>query len=71
LEGDGEFSTPELPLLAVSPQPSPTAAFAERILGDLGFVPSFADWVRTIRPEPWMGRAQPIHKLVDPFAVAA
>jgi hypothetical protein len=24
---------------------------------DLGFTPSFADWVRAIRPLPWMGRA--------------
>ncbi|RIA37379.1 hypothetical protein DFR49_3263 [Hephaestia caeni] len=40
----------------------------QHIVEDLGFIPSFADWVRCIRPEPWMGRAQPIHKLVDPFA---
>ena len=26
----------------------------------LGRIPSFADWVRAIRPEPWMGRASPI-----------
>jgi hypothetical protein len=38
---------------------------------DLGFIPSFADWVRCIRPEPWMGRAQPIHLNVDPFARGA
>lgn len=43
----------------------------QHIVGDLGFIPSFADWVRAIRPEPWMGRAQPIHKLVDPFATTA
>jgi hypothetical protein len=24
---------------------------------DLGFIPSFADWMKAIRPEPWMGRA--------------
>jgi len=24
---------------------------------DLGFIPSFADWMRAIRPLPWMGRA--------------
>ena len=36
---------------------------------DLGFIPSFADWARRIRPEPWMGRAQPIHRDVYPFAV--
>jgi len=41
----------------------------QHVREDLGFIPSFADWVRCIRPEPWMGRAQPIHKLVDPFAV--
>jgi len=23
---------------------------------DLGYVSSFADWVKAIRPEPWMGR---------------
>ena len=39
--------------------------------GDLGFIPSFADWVRCIRPKPWMGRAQPIHRNVDPFACGA
>jgi hypothetical protein len=40
----------------------------QHVFEDLGFIPSFADWVRCIRPEPWMGRAQPIHRLVDPFA---
>lgn len=33
---------------------------------DLGFIPSFADWVKAIRPEPWMGRAERIEALVDP-----
>src|SRR3546814_8620110 len=42
----------------------------QHVIEDLGFVPSFADWVRCIRPQPWMGRAQPIHKLVDPFAAS-
>ena len=40
----------------------------QHCIEDLGFVPSFADWVRCIRPQPWMGRAQPIHRAVDPFA---
>ena len=40
----------------------------QHCIEDLGFVPSFADWVRCIRPQPWMGRAQPIHRDVDPFA---
>src|SRR3546814_19355210 len=43
----------------------------QHVIEDLGFIPSFADWVRCIRPEPWMGRAQPIHATVDPFAIAA
>src|SRR3546814_15671749 len=44
----------------------------QHVREDLGFIPSFADWVRCIRPEPWMGRAQPIHRDLDPFeAVAA
>lgn len=29
----------------------------QHILEDLGRIPSFADWVRYIRPEPWMARA--------------
>jgi hypothetical protein len=43
----------------------------QHVIEDLGFIPSFADWVRCIRPQPWMGRAQPIHKLVDPFALTS
>ena len=36
----------------------PVRLIAERhIREDLGRVPGFADWVRRIRPEPWMGRA--------------
>jgi hypothetical protein len=49
----------------------PVRLIAEQhVREDLGFIPSFADWVRRIRPEPWMGRVQPIHREVDPFAVA-
>jgi hypothetical protein len=29
----------------------------QHVREDLGHIPSFADWVRAIRPEPWMGRA--------------
>jgi hypothetical protein len=32
----------------------------QHVREDLTFIPSFADWVKAIRPEPWMGRA---HKL--------
>ena len=47
----------------------PVRLIGEQHVGeDLGFIPSFVDWVRCIRPEPWMGRAQPIHRDVDPFA---
>jgi hypothetical protein len=28
----------------------------QHIIEDLGRIPSFADWVRCIRPESWMGR---------------
>ena len=41
----------------------------QHVREDVGFIPSFADWARAIRPQPWMGRAQPIHREVDPFAV--
>ena len=35
----------------------PVRLIAEQhILEDLGRIPSFADWVKCIRPEPWMGR---------------
>jgi hypothetical protein len=30
----------------------------QHVREDLGFIPSFGDWVRAIRPEPWMGHAQ-------------
>lgn len=32
----------------------------QHIVEDLGRIPSFADWARAIRPEPWMGRPGPI-----------
>jgi hypothetical protein len=38
----------------------------QHVKEDLGFIPSFADWVKAIRPEPWMGRAMQIETLVDP-----
>ena len=41
----------------------------QHCIEDLGFIPSFADWVRCIRPEPWMGRAQAIHRDVDPLVM--
>lgn len=39
----------------------PVRLIGERhVLEDLGRIPSFADWVRCIRPEPWMGRRSEI-----------
>ena len=38
----------------------------QHVIEDIGFIPSFSDRVRCIRPEPWMGRAQPIHLEFDP-----
>ncbi len=29
----------------------------QHVREDLGFIPSFGDWVKMIRPEPWMRRA--------------
>lgn len=43
----------------------------QHVKEDLGFIPSFADWVSCIRPEPWMGRATPLHEAFDPFAAKA
>jgi len=28
----------------------------QHVLEDFGHIPSFVDWVRAIKPEPWMGR---------------
>ena len=30
----------------------------QHVREDLGFIPSFADWVREVRPKAWMGRTQ-------------
>jgi hypothetical protein len=43
----------------------------QHVCEDLGFIPSFVEWTRCIRPQPWMGRSQPLHKLVDPLAEAS
>lgn len=37
----------------------------QHLLEDLGRIPSFADWVRCIRPEPWMGRRSEIRDITD------
>ena len=39
----------------------------QHVREDLGHIPSFADWARAIRPEPWMGRTQKIETEVDPL----
>ncbi len=31
-----------------------------KVIEDLGRIPSFADWARCIRPEPWMGRTSTV-----------
>ncbi|MEY8838306.1 hypothetical protein AB9K41_04595 [Cribrihabitans sp. XS_ASV171] len=38
----------------------------QHVREDLGHIPSFADWVKAIRPQPWMGRTQSIEAEVDP-----
>lgn len=37
----------------------------QHIRDDLGRIPSFADWARAIRAEPWMGRAQRLEQRLD------
>lgn len=37
----------------------------QHVREDLGFIPSFADWVKAIRPLPWMGRAQRLEDLLE------
>jgi len=39
----------------------------QHVREDLGFIPSFADWVKAIRPEPWMGRALRLEADNDTF----
>jgi hypothetical protein len=47
----------------------PVRAIGEQhIKEDLGRIPTLSDWIRCIRPEPWMGRTEPVHREVDPFA---
>ena len=43
----------------------------QHVREDLGFIPGFADWIKAIRPEPWMGRTTALHRLLDPFEVDA
>jgi hypothetical protein len=38
----------------------------QHVKEDLGFIPSFADWVKAIRPLPWMGRARRIEHQAEP-----
>lgn len=37
----------------------------QHVREDLGFIPSFADWMKAIRPEPWMGRAVRIEATLE------
>jgi hypothetical protein len=40
----------------------PTRLIGEQhVQEDLGFIPSFGDWVKEIRPQPWMGRSRVRH----------
>jgi hypothetical protein len=37
----------------------------QHVREDLGFIPSFADWMKSIRPEPWMGRALRLEDVIQ------
>jgi hypothetical protein len=43
----------------------------QHVREDLGLIPSFADWARAIRPEPWMGRTSKLEVEQEPFVVIA
>lgn len=43
----------------------------QHVREDLGAIPGFADWVRCIVPEPWMGRAGRIEGLEELLAAEA
>jgi hypothetical protein len=49
----------------------PTRWVGEHVIEDLGFIPSFGDWVRCIRPEHWMSRTRRIENGVDPLSPTA
>jgi hypothetical protein len=39
----------------------------QHVREDLGFIPSFADWAKSIRPERWMGSARKLEaELIKP-----
>ncbi len=37
----------------------------QHVREDLGRIPSFADWARCIRPEPWMGPTSNLQLILD------
>jgi hypothetical protein len=43
----------------------------QHVREDLGFIPSFADWVKAIRPEHWMGRARKLERDDDVKRIAS
>jgi hypothetical protein len=43
----------------------------QHVREDLGSIPSFADWARAIRPEPWMGRTPKLDVELEPSALIA
>ena len=51
--------------------PAPWLFAPVRLIGeqhvreDLGFIPSFADWVKAIRPERWMGQAMNLEDILQ------
>jgi hypothetical protein len=38
----------------------------QHVIEDLNRIPTFADWMRDIRPELWIGDTQRIEREVDP-----
>jgi len=57
---------PTITLSTGTDQFPPARVGEQHVREDLGFIPSFTDWVKAIRPEAWMGRTEKIEALVDP-----
>jgi hypothetical protein len=42
----------------------------QHVTEDMGFQPSLSDWLRCIRPEPWMNRSRKLHRELEKEEIA-
>ncbi len=43
----------------------------QHVIEDMGRIPGFAEWAKTIRPEPWMGRSMKLPDFLDVLPACA